>query len=77
MTNRSNILVLSAVPLVLAACSSMQEKPTYAAAESPAIDSYDANIDQTYVANVEYIAKQRGVEVHWVNPPTKRVASNQ
>ena len=29
--------------------------------------------DQTYVAVVEHIAKQRGTRVVWVNPPKKRV----
>ena len=76
MRNRSKILVLSAASLLLAGCSSMQDKPTYAAAASRPVEPFDANIDQTYVSNVEYIAKQRGVEVRWVNPPTKHVASN-
>jgi hypothetical protein len=76
MTNRSKILVLSLVVSGLAACSGMQEKSTYAA-ETHVVPAPEESIDMTYVANVEYVAKQRGVEVHWVNPPLKVVAANQ
>lgn len=31
--------------------------------------------DAEYVAAVEYIARRRGVEVHWVNPPKRRVST--
>ena len=31
--------------------------------------------DGAYVARVERTARDRGVSVHWVNPPLKRVAS--
>ena len=78
MQNRSQILALALFALVLPACSSTQEKTAYVAppqAEHPS----GVVVDETYMANVDYIAKQRGVEVHWVNPPTRhveRVASN-
>lgn len=29
--------------------------------------------DSTYISQVEAVARQRGVEVHWVNPPVQRV----
>lgn len=32
-------------------------------------------VDSEYVATVEHIAVRRGVEVRWVNPPLRRVAS--
>jgi hypothetical protein len=76
MTNRSKILALSLVLTGLAACSGMQEKSTYAAAQEVVSPTGEA-IDQVYMANVEYVAKQRGVEVHWVNPPLKAVANSQ
>lgn len=31
--------------------------------------------DSEYMGRVEQIARRRGIEVQWVNPPTKRVAS--
>ena len=54
----------------------MQEKSTYAA-EPQVVSPTGEAVDQAYMASVEYVAKQRGVEVHWVNPPLKAVASNQ
>ncbi|MCB1552219.1 MAG: hypothetical protein KDJ14_00320 [Xanthomonadales bacterium] len=27
------------------------------------------SVDQTYMGQVEAIARRRGVDVHWVNPP--------
>ncbi len=31
-------------------------------------------VDTRYVAQVEHVARRRGVEVKWVNPPRKRPA---
>jgi hypothetical protein len=31
--------------------------------------------DQAYIAQVERTARDRGVSVHWVNPPQKRVTN--
>ena len=53
--------------LMLGGCSSMQDKS--AMAQPRNVD------DQAYIAQVEHTARERGVSVHWVNPPTKRVAS--
>lgn len=33
--------------------------------------------DARYIATVEYVARRRGVEVVWVNPPRKRAPDNQ
>ncbi len=30
-------------------------------------------VNQNYVQQVEHMAKKRGVEIVWLNPPTKRV----
>ena len=76
MQNRSKILALSLMVTALAACSSMQEKPSYATASSAVATSGTA-VDENYVSTVEYLARQRGVEVRWVNMPTKHVAENQ
>jgi hypothetical protein len=33
--------------------------------------------DSAYIAQVEHMARARGVSVHWVNPPQKRVKDLQ
>jgi hypothetical protein len=53
--------------LMLGGCSSMQDKSAMA-------KPYNVD-DQAYIAQVEYTARERGVSVHWVNPPQKRVAN--
>ena len=55
-----------AISLVgLGGCSSMQDKSAMAR-------PHDVD-DAAYVAAVEQAARNRGVSVHWVNPPQKRV----
>jgi hypothetical protein len=53
---------------VLAGCASTSEY----------VDESRHVQDDQYVSAVEEIAKRRGVRVHWVNPPDRRivVASN-
>jgi hypothetical protein len=51
----------------LGGCSSMESKSTVA--RSVEVDDGD------YVARVENLALRRGVSVHWVNPPTKRIVT--
>ena len=53
--------------VTLGGCSSMQDKSSVA-------KSYSVD-DAAYIAQVEHTARDRGVSVHWVNPPKKRVAS--
>lgn len=62
-THLASVLVVSVV--VLAGCAS-QDKT--ARATTP----HDVD-DAAYVAQVEHSARDRGVEVRWVNPPQKRV----
>ena len=52
--------------LLLSACATTGTAPAGhdAAARS--------QIDSLYVAHVEMLADRRGVDVHWVNPPTRR-----
>lgn len=76
MQNHSRILALSLAVLALAACAGTQEKSAYvepqqirpAGSEQP---------DMQYVARVERAARASGVEVHWVNIPTKHDLGNQ
>ena len=51
--------------VAMGGCSSMQDKSTVARS----VEVEDAD----YVVRVENMAMHRGVSVHWVNPPTKRV----
>jgi hypothetical protein len=51
----------------LGGCSSMDSKSTVART----VEVEDAD----YVVRVENMAVHRGVSVHWVNPPTKRVVT--
>ncbi|HEX2596163.1 MAG TPA: hypothetical protein VHL61_06865 [Luteimonas sp.] len=64
-TIAASVVALSV--LVLGGCSSMQDKSSVA-------KSYSVD-DAAYIAQVEHTARDRGVSVHWVNPPKKRVAS--
>jgi len=64
--------VLSLSILGLAACASMEERSTYV--PSPEPDSIMDN-DEAYMAAVERIARRRGIDLVWVNPPRKQVAS--
>ena len=58
----------------LAACSSMSGNVARAPAPAPAPGT--VTTDGEYMAHVERIAWRRGVEVKWINPPTRRVAAN-
>ena len=65
--------VLSLSVLGLAACAGMHERSdsTYVAPQR-APSSMDS--DEVYMAQVERIARLRGIEVIWVNMPRKSVA---
>ena len=62
-THLASVLAVSAV--VLAGCASQNEA---ARANIP----HDID-DAAYVAAVDKVARDRGIEVRWVNPPQKRV----
>ena len=76
MQTRTRILLMALVVAPLAACSSTQEKPALSNATRVEAPSNLA-VDDLYVARVEYMARQRGVEVHWVNMPTKHKTTSQ
>jgi hypothetical protein len=52
-----------------AGCASMQKESGYVAPQgTPSLQDRDV----AYIAAVEQIAQRRGIEVVWINPPTKR-----
>ena len=59
--------------LLVAGCASTQNA---AYSERPAQSHEITSQDSEYVALVESIAKQRGTQVVWVNPPKKRIAES-
>lgn len=63
MNVRFRFIVLPLSVLALTACASMDERSSVAPRHSGYVQ------DSEYVAAVEYVAKQRGVDVVWVNPP--------
>lgn len=65
--------VLSLSILGLAACASTGEKSAYV--PPPRADSIMDN-DEIYMATVERIARRRGIDLVWVNPPRKQVGSD-
>ncbi|QDW66052.1 hypothetical protein [Luteimonas granuli] len=66
-------VVLSAIPaMVLAGCASSGGMAS--AAPQPYQAPDEVTTDTAYVAAVEHVARRRGVRVHWLNPPLKRLA---
>ncbi len=68
--------VLSISVLGLCACAGTPQRVSQAPPLAPSADRPGAVVsDSEYIAYVERVARRRGIEVQWVNPPTKRVAS--
>lgn len=70
------IMVLSLSALGLSACASSQESSAYAEparVANPGDVSFEQ--DASYITIVERAARDRGVVVQWVHPPTKRAKS--
>ncbi len=68
------LVPLGIVAVVATGCASshrLADAPRPAQPPATAAGS-DIQTDAVYVATVEYIARRRGVEVVWVNPPLKR-----
>lgn len=61
--------VLLPLSLALTACASMDAQSARAGPGS----ALGLSDDYAYVARVEQIARQRGVSVVWINPPSKPV----
>ncbi|MGO1068588.1 hypothetical protein [Lysobacter sp. CA199] len=66
------VAVLSLSILGLAACAGTPTKTAYAAPglSKHAIEGMDR--DSQYVSAVERVARRRGIDVVWVNPPDRR-----
>lgn len=60
----ATVLLTVAATVLLSACASGSASLTKSGHSSQA--------DLAYVARVEQIARRRGVQVHWVNPPRDR-----
>jgi len=65
--------VLALSVLGLSACATMDEESTGHAPPPRAPSLMDT--DEAYVAQVERIARRRGIEVQWVNLPRKQVVA--
>lgn len=64
-------LMVAVVAIGLTGCASMRGESGYVA-PTPAPSLLDRDVE--YISAVEKIAQRRGIEVVWVNPPTKRPA---
>lgn len=67
--------VLSISVAGLCACAGTPQRVSQAPPASSADRPGSIVSDDEYVAYVDRVARRRGIEVKWVNPPTKRVAS--
>ena len=68
--------VLSISVAGLCACAGTPQRVSQAPPPVPSADRPGAVVSNgEYIAYVERVARRRGIEVKWVNPPTKRVAS--
>ncbi len=56
------------LPVVLAGCASSSMVKTEAPQHAP----QKITLDKDYVGAVNMVARQRGVRVTWINPPTRR-----
>ena len=72
MSTRPQWAVLSIALIGLSACASTQHVATRV---QPEARRGTITGDSEYVARVEQIARRRGIEVKWINPPVRRVAS--
>ena len=69
-------ILVSIVTLGLAACASSGGMA--GAASDPANAPQPGEIipDDAYVSRVERHARRHGIDVTWIKPPTRRIASN-
>ncbi|MFC3551104.1 hypothetical protein ACFOLC_08730 [Lysobacter cavernae] len=72
MNASCRMAVLSLVSVLgLAACAGTQQMTV---ADPPGVQIVSMDDDAAYVARVEQLARRRGVEVVWVNPPRQALA---
>ena len=67
-------VLIAAGAMALSACASSGGMATVPAAADDRMQGERVITDAEYVAAVERAARDRRVEVQWVNPPTKRYA---
>ncbi len=75
MNTSARLVVLSLSVLGLAACASSHPVARAPQAEPLRPDEVRIERDQAYIAYVERMARRRGMNVQWVNPPNRRVAA--
>lgn len=76
MNRVARLLPVSTVLLLLfALCACASTAPVATGVRAPAPGMVVS--DDDYMAAVHVKAMRRGVEVHWVNPPVKRVPQRQ
>src|SRR3546814_2908441 len=71
------IAVVSLLSVGLLGCTSAGTRSAYvapAAVDSGAVTETRTVTKARYIEEVEKLARQQGVRVYWVNPPTKRVS---
>lgn len=69
----SRIALVAATTFLLAGCASMGEDRTTYVAPAPAAGSQQTvQTDTAYMARVEQQARIRGIDVQWINPPSRR-----
>ena len=70
----SRIALVAVTTLLLAGCASMRDDGTAYVAPAPSASSQQTvQTDDAYMQKVEQQARIRGIDVTWINPPTKRV----
>lgn len=71
------VAVLSLSILGLAACAGTQTKSAYAEPASAPREPSPMSRDERYIATIERIARNRGIDVVWVNPPQRESAGDE
>lgn len=69
MRTSFRISAVSFAVVFLGACAGTQEMTSTGSPASETQDKPELTADQRYIAQVERIAKRRGIHVTWVNPP--------
>lgn len=73
MSLKMKLAIVGAAACLLGGCASSSERTAYVAPERAQAPGTVVT-DTAYVAVVERTARRRGIDVQWVNVPTKRVA---
>lgn len=71
----NRLLHVGALSFALAGLAACSTSGSVARAPSPPAPG-TLTADEAYIAQVEQIARRRGIEVQWVNVPSKRIAAN-